>query len=47
MLTRMGALKGGMPLYKFAGNKILTWIENKLLRSNLSEFHFGISGVLG
>lgn len=41
MLTRMGALKGGMPLYKFIGNRILTWIENKLLRSNLSEFHPG------
>lgn len=41
MLTRTGALKGGMPLYKFAGNRILTWIENKLLRSSLSEFHSG------
>ena len=41
MLTPSGALKGGMPLYKFAGNKILTWIENQLLRGNLSEFHSG------
>jgi glycosyltransferase involved in cell wall biosynthesis len=41
MLTRTGALKGGMPLYKFAGNRILTWIENKLLRAALSEFHSG------
>lgn len=41
MLTPSGALRGGMPLYKFAGNKILTWIENKLLRSALSEFHSG------
>ncbi len=41
MLTPMGALRGGMPLYKFAGNKILTWIENRLLRANLSEFHSG------
>jgi glycosyltransferase involved in cell wall biosynthesis len=41
MLTRTGALQGGMPLYKFAGNRILTWIENKLLHSNLSEFHSG------
>jgi glycosyltransferase involved in cell wall biosynthesis len=41
MLDPMGALKGGMPLYKFAGNRILTWIENKLLRSRLSEFHSG------
>jgi glycosyltransferase involved in cell wall biosynthesis len=41
MLTPMGALRGGMPLYKFAGNRILTWIENRLLHSNLSEFHSG------
>jgi glycosyltransferase involved in cell wall biosynthesis/2-polyprenyl-3-methyl-5-hydroxy-6-metoxy-1,4-benzoquinol methylase len=41
MLTPSGARRGGMPLYKLAGNKILTWIENKLLRANLSEFHSG------
>lgn len=34
-------LKGGMPLYKFFGNKFLTWIENFVLRTNLSEFHSG------
>lgn len=32
---------GGMPLYKFIGNKILTWIENRLTGMNLSEFHSG------
>ena len=32
---------GGMPLYKFVGNRILTAIQNKLLRSRLSEFHSG------
>src|ERR1700732_1434892 len=41
MLTPSGARGGGMPLYKFVGNKILTWIENKLLRTSLSEFHSG------
>jgi glycosyltransferase involved in cell wall biosynthesis len=41
MLMRGAAFEGGMPLYKFAGNKILTWIENRILRSNLSEFHSG------
>jgi glycosyltransferase involved in cell wall biosynthesis len=41
MLTPSGARRGGMPLYKRAGNKILTWIENKLLRTELSEFHSG------
>lgn len=34
-------LKGGMPLYKFVGNKILTWIENHMLGMRLSEFHSG------
>ena len=32
---------GGMPLYKFIGNKILTWLENHILGMNLSEFHSG------
>jgi glycosyltransferase involved in cell wall biosynthesis len=41
MLTPGGARKGGMPAYKFLGNKILTWTQNKLLRSALSEFHSG------
>jgi glycosyltransferase involved in cell wall biosynthesis len=41
MMTRLGALKGGMPLYKFVGNKILTFAQNKLLRTRLSEFHSG------
>jgi hypothetical protein len=41
MLTPKGALRGGMPFYKFLGNKILTWTQNRLLRSNLSEFHSG------
>jgi len=41
MLTPSGARRGGMPLYKLVGNKILTWIENKLLRTSLSEFHSG------
>src|SRR5205807_9135355 len=35
------ALKGGMPLYKYVGNKILTWIQNRVLRTSLSEFHSG------
>lgn len=36
-----GALKGGMPLYKFLGNKFLTFCENTLLGMNLTEFHSG------
>lgn len=34
-------LKGGMPLYKFLGNKFLTFVENLLLGMNLSEYHSG------
>lgn len=34
-------LKGGMPLYKFVGNKFLTTIENLILGTKLSEFHSG------
>ncbi|MDJ0879789.1 MAG: glycosyltransferase family 2 protein, partial [Halieaceae bacterium] len=41
MLKRSDALKGGMPLYKFIGNQILTRIQNWLLHSSLSEFHTG------
>lgn len=36
-----GALKGGMPLYKYIGNRILTKIENIAYRMNISEFHTG------
>ena len=41
MMTRFGAIRGGMPLYKFLGNRILTWIQNLLLGTNLTEFHSG------
>lgn len=41
MLNRFAALKGGMPLYKYLGNKILTRFENWMLKTNLSEFHSG------
>ena len=41
MLDRFSALRGGMPLYKYLGNKILTKFQNRLLRSSLSEFHSG------
>jgi glycosyltransferase involved in cell wall biosynthesis len=41
MLVRGDALKGGMPLYKFLGNRILTSVQNRLLGTKLSEFHSG------
>lgn len=34
-------LRGGMPLYKFIGNKFLTTLENLILGTHLSEFHSG------
>ncbi|WP_204105118.1 MULTISPECIES: bifunctional glycosyltransferase/class I SAM-dependent methyltransferase [Spirulina sp. CCY15215] len=36
-----GAMKGGMPLYKYVGNRILTTFENWTLDMNLTEFHSG------
>ncbi|MFC2036388.1 glycosyltransferase family 2 protein [Chloroflexota bacterium] len=36
-----GALKGGMPLYKYAGNRALTFFQNLLLGAKLSEYHTG------
>ncbi|MBI1316534.1 glycosyltransferase [bacterium] len=36
-----GALKGGMPWYKYAANRILTLIQNVLLGQKLSEYHTG------
>lgn len=35
------ALKGGMPLYKYISNRILTFIENIFLGQKLSEYHTG------
>jgi glycosyltransferase involved in cell wall biosynthesis len=37
----VGALTGGMPLYKYIANRILTAIENLLLNYKLSEYHTG------
>ena len=36
-----GALKGGMPLYKYVGNRVLTLCENFILGRKLSEYHTG------
>ena len=41
MLAQGDALKGGMPLYKYVGNKILSWYQNRVLGADLSEFHSG------
>ena len=39
--TREEALHGGMPLYKYLGNRLLTLVENIILGQNLSEYHTG------
>jgi glycosyltransferase involved in cell wall biosynthesis len=36
-----GALKGGMPLYKYVANRVLTLVENIMLGAKLSEYHTG------
>jgi glycosyltransferase involved in cell wall biosynthesis len=36
-----GALKGGMPLYKYISNRFLTAFENLLIGQKLSEYHTG------
>jgi glycosyltransferase involved in cell wall biosynthesis len=36
-----GALRGGMPLYKYVANRMLTFYQNLLLRHKLSEYHTG------
>jgi glycosyltransferase involved in cell wall biosynthesis len=36
-----GALKGGMPVYKYISNRFLTLVQNWMLRYKLSEYHTG------
>lgn len=36
-----GALKGGMPIYKYIANRLLTMIQNVLMGQKLSEYHTG------
>ncbi|MEY4293340.1 MAG: hypothetical protein RIQ61_1738 [Bacteroidota bacterium] len=36
-----GALKGGMPVYKYIANRFLTLFENILINEKLSEYHTG------
>lgn len=40
--TRKEALSGGMPLYKYLGNRFLTIVENLVLGQNLSEYQTGL-----
>lgn len=36
-----GALKGGMPMYKYVSNRFLTLFQNILMNQKLSEYHTG------
>ncbi|MCS7086655.1 MAG: glycosyltransferase family 2 protein, partial [Bacteroidia bacterium] len=36
-----GALKGGMPFYKYVANRILTFVQNLLMNQKLAEYHTG------
>lgn len=36
-----GALRGGMPLYKYAANRFLTFVQNLATGAKLSEYHTG------
>lgn len=42
-----GALKGGMPLYKYIANRGLTFIQNVLMNQKLSEYHTGYRAFSG
>ena len=36
-----GALKGGMPIYKYVANRALTFFQNVMVGQKLSEYHTG------
>lgn len=40
-ILNKGALKGGMPWYKYIANRLLTLVQNILLNQKLSEYHTG------
>jgi glycosyltransferase involved in cell wall biosynthesis len=42
-----GALKGGMPLYKYVANRFLTLAQNILMGQKLSEYHTGYRAYAG
>jgi glycosyltransferase involved in cell wall biosynthesis len=39
-----GAIKGGMPVYKFIANRFLTLFQNIMMGAKLSEYHTGYRG---
>ncbi len=42
-----GALKGGMPMYKYIANRFLTLTQNVLMNQKLSEYHTGYRAFSG
>jgi glycosyltransferase involved in cell wall biosynthesis len=42
-----GALKGGMPVYKYIANRFLTLTQNLLMNQKLSEYHTGYRAFSG
>ena len=40
-MSTWGALRGGMPIYKWLGNRVLTGIQNVILGAKMSEMHSG------
>ncbi len=42
-----GALKGGMPVYKYIANRILTFTQNLLMNQKLGEYHTGYRAFSG
>ncbi|GAB2573011.1 glycosyltransferase family 2 protein [Spirosoma areae] len=42
-----GALKGGMPMYKYIANRFLTFTQNLLMNQKLSEYHTGYRAFSG
>ncbi len=41
MMSECDPRRGGMPLYKFYGNRILTWMQRHMTGLHLAEFHTG------
>ena len=42
-----GALKGGMPMYKYIANRLLTLFQNIMMGQKLSEYHTGYRAFSG
>ncbi|MGA1977206.1 MAG: glycosyltransferase family 2 protein [Bacteroidales bacterium] len=42
-----GALRGGMPMYKYISNRLLTLLQNILMNQKLSEYHTGYRAYTG